>query len=156
MREGNVFSLLTPMGGGSTPARSRWGGGTPARSSSGTSPIRPGWGVPCWGVPCLGYPLSDLAGGYPTLGTPPPPVRPGWGVPHLGYHHETWPGGYPTSGTPTHQTWLGGGVTPLRVTDGVLDALRSVCLLRSRRRTFLFQNIFGNKFLSFVKYNLTV
>ena len=98
------------------------------------------------GFPTSGIPPSDLAGGVPrwqdpTLGTPPsdlargvdrgipqvPPVRPGWGYPD---------GGYP-SGTP-HQTWPGGtptmeGRTPPRV---VLHTPQSVCLLRSRRRTF--------------------
>ena len=86
------------------------------------------------------------------------------GVPHLGYPGQTWPGGlpkgYPTLGTPC-QTWPWGtptrgyptlgappvgpgqgdpdrarGGTPPRV---VLDRPRSVCLLRSRRRTFLFK-----------------
>ena len=86
-------------------------GSTPARSSG--------------GVPHLEYPPSDLAGGTP--------VGRGyicWGAPHLRY--PCW--GYPTSGTP-HQTWPGGvtllGGTPLRETDGVLDMLQSVCLLRS-------------------------
>ena len=36
---------------------------------------------------------------------------------------------------------MGGGYpTSYRITDGVLDTPRSVCLLRSRRRTFLFRN----------------
>ena len=52
-------------------------------------------------------------GGYPTLGTPPLDLARGN------------PGG-------------GGYSTSYRITDGVLDTSRSVCLLRSRRRTFLF------------------
>ena len=97
---------------GGTPARSRWGGGTQAR--------------PSWGG----------GGGYPCQGGRPPWVPPhrtwlGGGIPHLRYPpHWTWPGGVPL---------LGGGswVTPPKVIDGVLDTPRSVCLLRSRRRTFL-------------------
>ena len=42
-------------------------------------------------------------------------------------------GGYPTSGTPC-QTWLGVGYP---TSGGVFDTPRSVCFLRSRRRTFL-------------------
>ena len=111
-----------------------------------------GWGVPQpgpgggRGVPHLGYPPSNLAqgstlmgGGYHTSGTP----------------HQTWPLGYPTSGTPPVRP--GGGVpqqgkgyptsgTPLPIRPGqgglshrvVLDTPRSVCLLRSRKRTFLY------------------
>ena len=41
-------------------------------------------------------------------------------------------GGYPCQGG-----------TPPRVTDGVLDTPQSVCLLRSRRRTFLFTYSFS-------------
>ena len=100
-------------------------------------------GYPCRGVPTLGTPLGAGQGvpcqGYPTLGTP----------------HQTWlgctlSGGYPTLGTSLldlaggtlpEGTLLGvpyWGVPPPRVTDGVLDTPRSVCLLRPRRRTFLF------------------
>ena len=70
-----------------------------------------------------GYPSQIQLGGYPTLGIPP--VSPGWGVPHLGYPLIR-PG---QEGTP-----MGGGIPPWLV----LDMPRSVCLLRSRRRTFLF------------------
>ena len=69
-----------------------------------------GGGYPCWGVPLLGYPLSDLAMGYPNRG-----------VPHLRN---------PLIGHGRGSTRWG---VPPRV---VLDTLRSVCLLRSRRRTF--------------------
>ena len=145
-REGNVFSLFTLRG--DTPARSRWGGipqpgsgrgypggyptsGTPHQTWLGVTPpqvppIRPGWGVPRWGYPILG-----------------PPIRPGWvphptrGVPHPGYPHPRQTrGDTPVGGTPPR-------VPPLRPGQGVphrvvLDTPRSVCLLRSRRRTFLF------------------
>ena len=70
------------------------------------------------GTPPRVPPPSDLAGGYPDGGVPDlgyPPVGP-------------VPGGYPD----------GGGV-PQRV---VLDTPRSVCPLRSRRRTFLSVNLF--------------
>ena len=83
---------------------------------------------PMGGIPDVGYPLLDLGGiDLPHLGYPP--VGPGQGVPHLRYPpHQTWAGG----------TLMGGYPTLARITDGVLDTPRSVCLLRSRRRTFLF------------------
>ena len=106
----------------------------------------PGRGVPQPG-PAGGYPSQVQGypdGGYPTSGTPrqtwlggtPPHVPPcqtwlgvpWWGVPHLGY-----PPVRPGWGVP----WRGVGV-PHRV---VLDTPRSVCLLRLRRRTFLFFDI---------------
>ena len=53
-------------------------------------------------------------------------------------------GGYPS------QVQAGGGGTPAsipqdRTVHGVLDTLRSVCLLRSRRRTFLFRLVCKEK-----------
>ena len=84
-------------------------GGTPARSR---------WkGYSCQ-VQRRGVPQPGLTRGYPCwVGTPPrvPPC-------------QTWLGGTPMGGYPTSY----------RITDGVLDTPRSVCLLRSRRRTFLF------------------
>ena len=122
------FCLSTPggvpgqvqMGGGGTLARSRWG--DPCQ----VPPIRPGEGYPWQGVPHLGYPPSDLVGAFPLLGgTPPqqvhPPIGSGQGVP--------LPGG-----------------TPPRVTDGVLDMPQSVCLLHSRRRTFLYESDLAKHF----------
>ena len=92
-REGNVFSLFTP-GGGGYPSQVQPGGypdgGTWARSSRGVYPD----GVPRWG------------------GTPPQVPPP----------HQTWLGGYPsrgylTSGTPPLSDLAGGstsvGGTPL-------------------------------------------
>ena len=109
-----------------------WGrqGGYPARSSWG--------GVPCWGgVPREGYPPSQVrVGGYPCR--VPPLARSGWGVPCRG--------GYPAGGTqvgyppPARSGW--GGGYPVRTTEGVLASQRTVCLLRSRRRTFLFDILF--------------
>ena len=117
-REGYVLTRVCPSVCLSTPRGGTWpgpgGGGTPARSSraEGTPPrvpppVRPGQGVP-------------LLGGTPPQ--VPPPIRPGRGV-------------YPCCGsTPP---WVPPHQTPPQVTDGVLDTPRSVCLLRSRRRTFL-------------------
>ena len=125
-------------------------------------------GTPCWtwlggclllGVPHLGYPLRlDLARGVPPARgvpyltyTPPPSdlargLTPSQGVlhlrpqvppPHIGPGLGGTPNRrYPTSGTPPW-TWPGGRGNPPRV---VLDTPRSVCLLRSSRRTFLFSN----------------
>ena len=107
--------------------------------------------------------VGTLPGWYPKLGTRPLDLA--RGVPHLGYPHQTWPGGpclgvphlrYPSTpirpgqwgtlpgvphlGYPPIRPgqWYPAGGTPPRVTDRVLDTPRSVCLLRSRRRTFLF------------------
>ena len=130
-------------------------GGTPARSNQGGTLC---WGTPprvppmdlaggtWWGYPTLGTPQSDLATGYPTLGYPP--IGPGWGVPWWGYPTlgitPIGPGGgYPDGrGYPTLGAHLlvgpGLGGYPTSV---VLDTPRSVCLLRSRRRTFSFLKV---------------
>ena len=118
---------------GGTLARSRWGqGGTPVRS---------GWGVPQpgpdggtlarsgQGVPKVGYPPSQVRMEVPEVGYPPPgQVRRG-----------STQGGVPPSryGVPSGRD----GVHPppqYRTADGILDTPRSVCLLRPRRRTFLY------------------
>ena len=88
-------------------------GGTPARSSGGYPD-----GVPLW---------PGLTGGYPTLGTPYPSRTWLGGVPYLGYPPSDLARGYPDRGYPT---------------SVVLDTQWSVCLLRSRRRTFLLFDIF--------------
>ena len=152
-REGNVLTRVCPSvcphpGGGGTPARYRWGGkrGNPSQ-------VQSGGGNPIGGTQ-LGevYPTSGTLrwtwpGGYPTSGTPPPPcwtwlggpllgvpppqvppIRPGWGYPCWGallWYPPPQGGGYP---------------------DGVLDTPRSVCLLRSRRRTFLWLILFVMNF----------
>ena len=155
-REGYVLTrvCLSTPGGVPRPGPDRgypsqvwWGGGYPAGVSHLRYPHQIWLGVPCqgvpygeypaggtpphqtcWGVPCWGYPAGGVpCWGVSHLGTPP--IRPGqgvpcWGGPHLGY-------------LPPPLSDLAGGGTPPRVTDGVLDTPRSVCLLRSRRRTFL-------------------
>ena len=55
---------------------------------------------------------------------------------------QVQPGGYPARGDtqvgyPPSQVRMGG--YPVRTTEGVLTTRRAVCLLRSRRRTFLFE-----------------
>ena len=125
--------------------RHRGGGGYPypimpcniSQNAMGQTPggvpcqVQPG-GVPCWGVPCQGgYP----AGGYPTW-VPPSQVRTGVPCPR-----GTLPG-YPLGRVPPPAR-SGRGVPcwggyPVRTTEGVLTTRRAVCLLRSRRRTFLF------------------
>ena len=152
--------LFTPQGRGypgqvqlgRVPRPGPAGGGTPPQ----VPPSHQTWPG---GYPTSGTPSQTWQGG-----TPPwvPPVRPGQGVSHSGTPRQTWLGGTLPGGTPPwvppHQTWPRGypaggtppwvpptpirpgrGVTPPWVTDGVLDTPRSVCLLRSRRRTFLFQ-----------------
>ena len=82
--------------------------------------------TPHWTWP-RGYPEE----GYPEGGIPPQvhPVRPGQEDTPMGVPN----GGYSPSGTPPSD--LVGRGSPHRV---VLDTPRSICLLRSRRRTFLF------------------
>ena len=114
-------TLPGPAGGGGYPARSCWGypaGGT--LPGGGTLQGVPYWGggtllggtllgvVPCWGLPWSGTP-------------PPQPGQDGGGVPCPGGGGPC-PGGYPGRS---------------RTTEGVLNAWRTVCLLRSRRRTVL-------------------
>ena len=135
----NPYFHYRPGGGGrGYPGRSSQGG-TPVRSS-GANPgtIWPGedGGTPAGGYPgtpgqvrmggtpaggYLGYPLTRSGQGVPWLGTLGTTlVRSGWG-----------------------ETPAGVGVTSQdRTADGVLDTPRSICLLRSRRRTFLFRKCF--------------
>ena len=89
------------------------GGGTPARGA-------PAWGTP-W-VPPSSCQIKPVGGGTPARGRPP-------GVPPSQVRME----GKPARGRLP-------GVPP-RTAHGVLDKRRSVCLLRSRRRTFLFYTI---------------
>ena len=114
-------------------------GGYPSQVKVGGYPsqVQPG------GTPTGGYPPSDLAPlhlgypscwtwlggtpiqGYPTLG---PPIRPVQGVPQWGCTLR------PQVPPPVGPDRGGGYLTLV-----VLDTPRSVCLLRSRRRTFLFK-----------------
>ena len=126
---------------GGYPARSSWGGGTlpgPARGRGGTLPGPAGGGT--LPGPARG---STLLGGYPTRGYPAGGY-PGRVPPVL-----TWPGGEggypgrvpPWQGPPRQGTTppdlAGGGGYPVWKTEGVVTTRRAVCLLRSRRRTFL-------------------
>ena len=102
----------------------RWGGtqtppgGVPR---SGTPPDR----VPPRGGTQSGTPW----GGLPGSGTPPGGGYPGQVPPRGGYPGQVPPpGGYPG-----------------RTTEGVLTTRRAVCLLRSRRRTFLLRLCFHRK-----------
>ena len=121
---GGVPDPGTPPGGYLTQVPPP-GGGTqvqvPPRGGSGNPPGVPGPGTPPGGVP------RSPQGGYPDLGTPR-----GWG---------TLPG-YPLGGgDPDRGTPRGWGY-PGRTTEGVLTTRRAVCLLRSRRRTFLLESYF--------------
>ena len=88
---------------GGYPVRSSWGGNTPARSSQGGTPARVPGGTPAGGLPLPGYPCQGSTPAGDTLPWVPPSDL--------------------TGGTPP-----GGGGTPLRETDGVLDTPRSVCV----------------------------
>ena len=134
------------MVGGGTPSQV-WMGGTPASSGLGGE-----------------VPQPVLDGGYPILGLGcgGTPARSGWGVTQ-GTSSQVWMVGG-TWGTPrpgldgegVPQVWMVGGVSPppsrpgrgnppppgqvwmLRGTPPPLGTRRAVCLLRSRRRTFLY------------------
>ena len=180
MREGNVFSLSTPVGEGGYHGQVQTGGGTqpgpagvhlPSDLAGGVPLLG---GTPLWvphgqtwpggtharGVPHLGYPPSDLTrgypcqGGYPTSGTSPSDLAGGypcWGYLTSGTPCQTWSGGPPVwvphlGYTPITPGWgvpLAGRGTPLLVTDGVFDTLRSVCLLRLTQEDLL---CLGNSF----------
>ena len=142
--------LSTPRGG--TWARSRWGVPKPGPGGGGVPEPGPGGGVPKPG-PGGGVPQPGPGGGYPNWGVPNlryPPIRPGqggtqWGVPTSGTPPPIRPsqGVYPDGGsTPPlvpPRSDLARGVPSVRVPHQVvLDTPWSVCLLRSRRRTFLF------------------
>ena len=101
------------------------------------------------GVAHLGYPPPSRTwlGDPPCWGegtpprVPPLPHRTWLGVSHLGYPLPVRPdrgGTPPRVPPPPPQLDLARGGIPLRETDWILDTPRSVCLLRSRRRTFLY------------------
>ena len=119
--EGNVFSLSTPRGGYPYPimlcnitqnAMGQTPRGVPI-SHNALQHYPEFDGADTWGVPCQGGTL--LRGG--TL----PRSYPARGYPA---------GGYPAGGY------------PVRTTEGVFTTRRAVCLLRSRRRIFLFCEYF--------------
>ena len=131
--EGNVFSLFTPGGGG--------GRGYPypimlcniTQNSMGQTPR---------GVPYLG---GTLPGGT-QVWYPPWPGQDRGEYPAGGYPAEGCTQvGYTLQGIPPGQVRTGG--YPVRTTEGVLTTRRAVCLLRSRRRTFLFWNQVDSKIM---------
>ena len=137
--EGNVFSLFT--GGG------RVGTYPPGQGIYPPLQVRMGGGGG-QGYPKVPNPPSPQPGQdreVPQVPTPPPPSRWGWG-------RGEWGGGNPRYPTPLSRLgWVGRGYpkvpTPSprdRTAYGALDTLRSVCLLRSRRRTFLYKSIFNH------------
>ena len=112
-REGYVLTRVCP-------SVHTWGGGTQPGPG-------PGRGVPCWG----GGTQPGLNGSGDTW--PGPDWGGTWTGPDWGGGTWTGPdeGGVPRPGPD-------GGGYPGRTTEGVLATRRSVCLLHSRRRTFLF------------------
>ena len=117
-------------------------GGVPDRvpPRGGTWPGTPRGGT--WpGTPPGGVPDRVPPGGYLT-GYPP------WGGYLTGYPPGgTWPG--TPGGVPDRVPPPGG--YPGRTTEGVLTTRRAVCLLRSRRRTFLFLYCFRKNFHHLVR-----
>ena len=107
------LSIHTSVGGEGYPGQVQVGEGTLARSS---------WG----GTPCQVGTPSLLGGGLPKLRWGASPARSD-GM------------GDTQGGVPPPRQGLGTPPPPrYRTTDGVLDSPRSVCLLHSRRRPFLF------------------
>ena len=93
-----------------------------------------------WGGGRVPSQVQPAAGGG---GTQPGPASwggtPNWGLPHLEYH-PVGPG-------------RGAGVTPPRITDGVLDTPRSGMLLAFTEEDFLVQNIFSPRQTAIVNSN---
>ena len=96
----------------------------PPRGGTWTPPPHPPGGVIRSGTP------PPPRGGYLTRGVPS--QVPPWGVPDPGGVPRPPRGGGTRSGTPPRGY-------PGRTTEGVLTTRRAVCLLRSRRRTFLLE-----------------
>ena len=138
------FQFVSPHldgGGGETPSN-QWGIPPSFLMGAGT-PIPPNGGTPI--LPNVGeVPPSSLTPWYP-------PVRTGWGTPTIETGWRYLPpsgldGGNPQpplaldGGTPC-QNWMGYPPTPQsgdKAAKRALATRRAVCLLRSRRRTFLF------------------
>ena len=129
-------------------------GGVPSQVQLGGTLLGEGYpagGYPAQGVPYGGYPTGGtllegtlpggtLLGRYPARGTLPGGY-PGRVPP--GQDRGTLPGGTLLGGTqvgyPPRPGQDGGGYSG-RTTEGVFTTRREVCLLRSRRRTFLFND----------------
>ena len=123
-RSGEGWSIHPPP----PPVMSGWERGVP--HDGGTPWPSQGWGTPS---------QVRTGGGVPHDGVPP---SQGWGTPR---QVRTWEG-VPHDGVPPSQGW-GTPFTPWdRTTDGVLATPLSVCLVRSRRRTFLLLNNFVHTF----------
>ena len=96
----------------------------------------PGGGVPVSHNALQHYPEchgADTGGGYPARSSRGGTL-PGRGT----YGYPPPPAGYPPP--PPSQVRMGGGY-PVRTTEAVLTTRRAVCLLRSRRRTFLLYHL---------------
>ena len=106
----------------------RWGGYLGQVPPRGGTRVRypPGGGVPGSGTPPGGTQVRYPPRGGTRVRYPPRGGYPGQVPPRGGYSGQVPPwGGYPG-----------------RTTEGVLTTRRAVCLLRSRRRTFLFLFVF--------------
>ena len=106
------------------------------RQRGGTRVRYPPGGVPRSGTPRVRYPPRGVPDQVPPRGGPGQVHPPGGGTrvryPPGGYPGQVPPpGGYPGQVPPPR------GGYPGRTTEGVLTTRRAVCLLRSRRRTFL-------------------
>ena len=117
-----------------------WKGGTPIKPWMGVTHV---WSV---GTPSSlgqGYPHHWMEEGVPPPGWGYPLPKAGWGYsrPRLG---EVRTGGVSEMEYPQPRAGLGYHPLPqARTANGVLDTPRSVCLLRSRRRTFLLTQVFA-------------
>ena len=142
MTEGNVFTLSTIVGGGSYLPRSRWGGYLLSQVQVGGGTYFPRQGgstyLPRWGVPIFpggtylprsrGYLPSQVQGGTYLLR---------WGYLPSQVGGPTFPGGGILPSQAGGGIPFPGGGTPYRNSIACTAMRRAVCLLRSRRRTFL-------------------
>ena len=163
MGRGNIFSFFacSHLGGGVPHPADRGvgyhipgldGGGYPIHLMGGTTsqvwtggaPHPADWGVPPSQVWMGGTPSSWWGGGCPipglTWGGGVPPSQLTGSTPFPGLEGGT--PSYPDAGVPPSQVWTGGtplagGAPSTRPAQHVLATWRAVCLLRSRRRTFL-------------------
>ena len=146
---GGYLGQVPPRGGTRVRYPSRGGTRTPPGGvprSGGYLGQVPPRGVPGSGTP-RGVPGPPGGGGGTRVRYPPRGGYPGQ-VPPGGYLGQVPPGGVPGSGTPggvpgpppggvVPRSGTPPGGYPGRTTEGVLTTRRAVCLLRSRRRTFL-------------------
>ena len=114
-------------GGGVRHPADGWNGGYPHMADGGY-PILPDWGGGCFPGQDGWVPPSQVRMGVPLV------YKTGWGYPSLRL-----------DGVPPPPSGLDGSIPPPPLREWETTATQqAVCLLHSRRRTFLFQNYFSD------------